>query len=214
MTKRRGIHRFTSIGLLLGAAALAPPTSAAEIYRVDNPDGTVTYTDRPKPGTKRTRVAVDTTANNFPAERQRYDGPAAAADPAAVNPYTGITISSPAMEANFHSAEGLVPLTFVVQPALRVGDTARVRVDGQLVSIGIGADGLGQLRGIERGSHTLTIEVVGSNGRVLHTSSPVTFFMHKPSVLLGPNARPNGPARRPAGAALTPPPKPKPTTPP
>ena len=216
----RGIHRAghavlrmalaAALAAALATALVGPIAQADAIYRVENPDGTVTYTDRPRAGDKTTRLEIDT-GNDYHSERAPYDGKPGDAAPVAPVGYNSITVVSPGSEANFHSNEGNVPLTFTIEPALRAGDSVRVQVDGKPMEIGIGADGLGQLTGLERGAHTLVVEVLGANRRTLKTSAPVTFHVHKTSVLLGPNARPNGPARRPAGAVLTPP---KPAKPP
>lgn len=206
-------HTRASAWLLcvaLGGTLAAPLAQADAIYRVENPDGTVTYTDRPRAGDKSTRLQIDT-GNDYHSERAPYDGKPEDAAPVATVGYNSITVVSPGSEANFHSNEGNVPLTFTIDPALHAGDSVRVLVDGKPMPIGVGADGLGQLTGLERGAHTLVVEVQGANRRTLKSSAPVTFYVHKTSVLLGPQARPNGPARRPAGAVLTPP---KPAKPP
>ncbi len=185
------------------------PAHAGEIYRVENPDGTVTYTDRPQKGANSTRLKIET-VNQYQPARVPYDGADADRAPLASPGYNGITVTSPAQEASFHSNEGNVPLTFTIEPSLRAGDSVRVMVDGSARALGVGADGLGQLAGLERGAHTLVVEVLDANRKTLLASAPVTFFVHKTSVLLGPNARANGPARRPGGAVLRPPPPPRP----
>jgi hypothetical protein len=203
----------TAVGLAMAmfvlGSTVAPPAEAAGIYRVENPDGTVTYTDRPQPGANSTPVKVET-VNDYRPPRVPYEGSEADRAQAPSLGYDGIAVSSPANEQNFHSNEGNVPLTFTISPPLRAGDSVRVLVDGNAMAIGVGPDGLGQLTGIERGAHTLVVEVLDANKRPVLTSAPVTFFLHKTSVLIGPAARANGPARRPGGAVLTPPPPKKP----
>ena len=206
-TSKPPFHALTS-ALLVAIAVLAALPGAAEIFKTVNADGTVTYTDRPTPGQKTAPVKVDG-GNVFTTPKVPYEGKPNEQQGAVapvVEGYTSIAIISPANQATFHSNEGIVPLSFQILPPLRAGDSVQVILDGKLFPITMNALGVGQLSNIERGSHTLAISVLDPRGRPVLSSNPVTFFVHKTSVLLGPNkAKPGAAARRPGGAVLTPP---------
>ncbi len=196
--------------LLAALSVLAALPGTAEIYRTVNADGTVAYSDRPTPGQKSAPVKIDggnvyTTArvpyDGQPGEQRQQQGAVAPA----VEGYTSITITSPANQASFHSNEGIVPLSFQILPPLRAGDSVQVIMDGSLFPITMNAQGVGQLSNIDRGAHRLAVNVLDPRGKPVLSSTPVTFFVHKTSVLLGPNkAKPGSPARRPGGAVVTP----------
>ena len=104
-----------------------------------------------------------------------------------------------------HSNEGIVPLSFQITPPLRAGDSVQVLLDGRLAPITTNTLGVGQLSNLDRGAHTLAVSVLDPRGKPVLSSAPVTFFVHKTSVLLGPQkAKPGSPARRPGGATMTP----------
>ena len=208
MTMCRTTFRALASALLVAVSLVAALPSTAQIYKTVKADGTVTYTDRPTPGQKSAPVKVDG-GNVYTTARVPYQGKPGEQQQGSVAPpvagYTTITITSPASEASFHSNEGIVPLSFQILPPLRAGDSVQVLLDGTLFPITMNAQGVGQLSNIDRGAHTLAVSVLDPQGRPVLSSTPVTFYVHKTSVLLGPQkAKPGSPARRPGGAVVTP----------
>ncbi len=206
---RKPTFRALTSALLVAMSVLPASPGMAEIYKTVNADGTVTYTDRPTPGQKTAPVKIDG-GNVYTTARVPYDGKPGEQQQGAVAPvvegYTSVSITSPANQASFHSNEGIVPLSFQILPPLRAGDSVQVILDGRLFPITMNAQGIGQLSNIDRGAHTLAVNVLDPRGKPVLSSTPVTFFVHKTSVLLGPNkAKPGSPARRPGGAVVTPP---------
>jgi hypothetical protein len=116
---------------------------------------------------------------------------AAPAPPATGQPGLAVTIVSPANEETVHDNTGRLTVALTVEDggALAQGRAAlRVLLDGAP----FGAEQRGRsfgLEGIERGTHTLQIELVDRDGKTLAASAPVTFHMWQASALF--------PARKP-----------------
>lgn len=110
---------------------------------------------------------------------------AAFALPAIGQPGATLAIMSPASEETVHDNTGQVGVTVVVDDggALAQGRAVlRVLLDGAL--FGAGQRGLSfRLEGIERGTHTLQVQLVDRDGKTVAASAPVTFHMWQASAL-------------------------------
>ncbi len=97
--------------------------------------------------------------------------------------YQVVRISSPKPDATVHDNSGNLVVTVAVSPPLHAGtgDHLALLLDGKAV-----ASGSGQrfaLNGIDRGSHTLRVQVKAANGRILAASPPLKFYMWRASRL-------------------------------
>jgi hypothetical protein len=103
--------------------------------------------------------------------------------------YQSATILAPESEATVHDNNGNLTVTVVVSPLLRAdnGDYLLLMMDG--IEVAKGTEQSIELKNIDRGTHTLKIEVRAKNGAVLHTSAPVTFHMWRASSLFPPSER-------------------------
>ncbi len=97
--------------------------------------------------------------------------------------YDVVRIDSPVAETTIHDNNGDLEIDVSVSPPLdeRKGDYFTLLLDGQVVASGpLTHFGL---TGIDRGAHTLEVQVNSSDGKVLATSAPVTFYMWRVSAL-------------------------------
>jgi hypothetical protein len=92
-----------------------------------------------------------------------------------------IAIVQPADDETVHDNLGNVTVQVAVSPGLAQGNRIVLLLDGQPVAQGA-ATGFA-LSGIERGSHALQAQVVGSGGATLAASPPVNFHMWQASKL-------------------------------
>ena len=177
-------RRILLISAALAALAAAP--ARGEIYRYVDDSGTVVYTDKPRPGAEKVELpGISVYRGGVPRAGSPPAGdgkkkPAKEAGPA----YEAVRIVSPAHDQAFWSAAGEVVVQVETQPPLRVkaGHRLRLYVDGRPLE-GLLETTAVRLRNIARGTHTLRAEVVDGTGRVLAESEPITFHLHRPSVL-------------------------------
>ena len=166
---------------------------AQAVYKVIQPDGTVEFTDEPKPGEEATQIEVEPLNTTPPLATP---GEQAAAAPAQAG-YTSVRITSPDDNAAIRDNAGTVNVDVALDPALRSGDTIDILLDGQVV--GGGSKTAITLNNMDRGSHRVQAVVKNGSGEVVARSNTVTFSLQRRSAILQP------------APPKTPPPKPTPS---
>lgn len=164
----------------------------AEIYRWVDPAGNVVYSDEPHPDAETVDLPASTTYT--PVEESEPDilklSPDDDGDDADTLDYA-LRIIAPADDESIWVNNGNVTVSMVVEPALDAerGDQVLLQIDG--VETGPAqASTTFQLESLSRGTHTLSASVVTVDGSVITTSEPVTFHLHRTSVLNNPSSNP------------------------
>jgi hypothetical protein len=175
---------------LLSLLLLSVPVCMAQVYRSVAPDGTVSYSDQPSPGARALELPPPSSYTP-PSPPAASAAPDSAAD-AATEPLPGagdyqrFDLVSPLPDDTIWDNQGAVDVAFDIRPSLRAGDSVRVLVDGAPSVVVQGP--VARLQGLPRGTHTLQAELLDGAGRVIKSSSSVTFHLQQHSV--------NLPARR------------------
>jgi hypothetical protein len=102
-----------------------------------------------------------------------------------VEPFTGYvsaTISQPASDGTVRSNEGRVPVSLDLQPVLQPGHKVRWVLDGIQIQPSFDVSSA-VLTGVERGTHSLSAQVLGEQGAVLYSAGPVSFTLRKASAI-------------------------------
>ncbi len=186
-------------GVLLGILLMPAAAPAAEIFKRVDEHGNVHYSDSPLEGGE----AVDLKPlPTMPMTTIRIpDRGSTATDTgkkrgAGEAEYDSLGISSPANDTSIHSFSEAIPVTASIDPPLKAGHKLRVLVNGK-ASGNPGPGPVFSVGPLERGTHTIGIEVVDGSGTPIQGGESVQVHVHQPSVL-----SPNHPKNRP--------PKPKP----
>lgn len=170
---------------LLGASA----ANAAEtkIYKTVDKDGNVVFTDRPPKNddsVEEVKVAAPNTADlgvATPAVDSSIE-----AQTVETFSYRTLRITSPEHDQSVReNTGGNVEVVIEVQPQLRAEHELRLLVDGATEQVGRQSRFI--LSGIDRGTHTLQVEVLHRSGEVLVASDPSVFHMQRYSQLTAPN---------------------------
>jgi len=154
-------------GLLLSTASIS-----AEVYKKVNPDGSVEFTDAPK-SKDATPVPLSPT-NTFKATPAPPISSSQKSKPTA-NQYTSASITSPSNDAAIRDNAGNLTVTASVTPSLQ-SDHKMVLMDNG-VALSESTSGSFQLSNVDRGSHSLSIQVQDSAGKVIISSDPVTVHL-------------------------------------
>ena len=94
----------------------------------------------------------------------------------------GIAITSPKNEETIHDNTGKVVVSIAIEGGLPEQSAIRVLLDGQ--PYGAARTGASfTLEGVERGEHTLQVQVVDAAGKTILSSDTVTFYMWQASRL-------------------------------
>jgi Domain of unknown function (DUF4124) len=178
----------------------APPPKAPakdQVYKWVDKDGVIHYGNQPptEGATPAKLPPIQTFKGGTAPNLNKFAKPGAAPG-VAIN----VDIVTPSREETFRGGERVVPVAVMVTPQMGAGHKLVYVLDGTPASPPT-TDTAFALTNVERGSHTVSVTLLGAAGEELANSNPVTFYMHPPTVDQGTKT----PAKPP-----TPPAKPKP----
>jgi hypothetical protein len=155
--------------------------AAATMYKWTDAQGVVHYSDTPHPGAEMIQISGAQTYHNTSTNSTPTNPAAAAAAAQASKSTYTCAITQPASEEALYAPE-TVDISVQATPALRAGDSVSVQVDGQSLP-SIGGDGLRfQMPSPERGTHTVSAQILGADGAVVCNAPAVSFSVQRPSV--------------------------------
>lgn len=159
-----------SSGLLFSTVGIS-----AEVYKKVNPDGSVEFTDAPK-NEDATPVPLSPMSTFKATPAPPISSAPKASKPSAVK-YSNVSITSPANEETIRDNAGNLTVTASVTPSLKSEHKMVLLDNGAAVSES--TSGSFTLSNVDRGAHTLSIQVQDSAGKVLISSNPVTVYLHR-----------------------------------
>lgn len=165
----RWIHTLFS-GVL--ASCLVASTQAAEVYKVVDEDGRVTYTDSPPQGKKAEKLELRQ-SNSLPpivTERPARDEPEAE-----LPPDYDLQITYPPHD--FHVNPGIRDLNIqvAVEPSLEADHQLQITDNGEVIN------GTTMENIVVRGTHVIQARVVDEQGRTLSEAEPIEIHVHRPA---------------------------------
>lgn len=164
------VRNLSLTPILLMLTILATSVSA-EIYKQVQPDGSVVFTDQPQEGQDREKVKLQPTAI-IPAvdpSNVSFSGPEKD-----LKVKYSVAIGSPSSGMTFRDSQAdAIPFTFTVSPTVQSPYKLKATLNGTSIDPSAGV-----LPKQYRGEHSLTVKVVGKNGREV-ASATSTFFVHR-----------------------------------
>lgn len=188
----------TTAAVIAAACLLAlPAIGAAEIYRIVDQDGNVTFTDRaPSDDAEPLQLPDLPVVGTEPAEPlPEADTEAAGQEPTPRElrrRYRDFRITRPLQEESFWGTANTVVVSWTSKESLLPGMSVRLFVDGKVerdtreTMVALTLD---------RGEHSVYAELRDARGRRLVTTETVTFFVKQQSALFNQSQPPptNGP---------------------
>jgi hypothetical protein len=171
--------------MMLGVCASA---SSATVYKWVDDNGVVHYSDQPNPKAQKLQISD---AQTYPAQAAAVTGPAGGPAPSAATPVC--VINSPGAGQVFldtFSITGHVTLGRVGGE----GSQTTLHMDGQDISGLLGADGSFALSQVERGDHTLALQVTNARGEVTCQSTVTFSIRQRNAAVPGAPTAPGAPA--------------------
>jgi hypothetical protein len=170
---------------LLGLILMAP-SLAEGVYKWEDENGQVHFSDMPQEGAIEIQVQPAQTfssPNLAPQAALADSGKDADADSDKEDQgYKSLAITSPSMEETIWNTGGEVTVSLSLQPGLKMGHSIRLFMDGQLLAdLPPRASSL-KLSDVFRGEHTLRAVVQDENGKVQIKADEVKFFYQQTSV--------------------------------
>jgi hypothetical protein len=162
---------------LLSVACTA--TLAATVYKWVDENGVVHYSDQPHENAQKVTIAAPqtysaphTSASNKPQTRKAETS----------NTYSSCTIVQPAADQTFQNVSS-VGVAAAADPAPHDGDQMVLMLDGSKVLNFPAGGGAYTIDPIDRGQHSVQVQVQDSNGKTLCQSSSVSFTVLQASTL-------------------------------
>jgi len=165
---------------LLIACFIALPTSA-QVFTYVDPQGNRVFTDQPKPGNA---THVPLVKNNRMAANPTSAAPLSAEDSPEVKApfhYDLVRILVPEPDATIRSNAGEIIVSVTSEPGLQRGHRYRLLLDGQPTAEP-GLSPVFPLSNIDRGSHTLSVEILDEQGRIVERTASQPFHMQRTSL--------------------------------
>ncbi len=170
--------------LLLCLILLIPLITHADIFKWTDANGVVHYSDTPREGASTVQLPPEQTFSGG----QNARPPSNNSQPPAATGYTSVRITNPTDNYTYvNNEQGQMTVSVDIQPVLQGTDKMQVLLDGRPVGDPQAGSNLG-INNVERGQHTVQVQVVGANNTVLATSNTVTFNMQRPRFMPAPLA--------------------------
>ncbi|KTD41119.1 DUF4124 domain-containing protein [Legionella parisiensis] len=174
---------FVSLPLMM---VICVVSYATQIYKWTDSKGNVHFSDTPRQGAitvtiPETQSFSSPTPSNPQTPAQKSEQLEQDDTIKLKHSYTKIAIANPQTGATIRNNQGFVAVSAEVEPELRSGDKLQLIYDN-------GALGepqtspMFEIKGMYRGTHTLAVQVVDTDGNVVETSDPITIYVFRPRV--------------------------------
>lgn len=175
---------YLSLFIPLLGLLLSQPT-LAEIYKTVDKDGNVIYTDKAPHGDKKTEKVTLKPSNSVPAVEtpgiKLSPKDADTQGPDKPFKYKSVRIVSPGNDSAIEHGPGNFSVTAKISPQLRDSDQVQLYIDGKAHGQA-GKSTSWALKNVFRGTHTLQVRVLNSEGKTVKKSKKSTVHVFRPSV--------------------------------
>ena len=162
---------LTLIITLLSCNVLAAST---KIYVWKSDDGVLVFSDSPKPGAEEVDVREPNTASSV--DTSMLD-----LTPQVIKDDYQVEINQPKENATIRDNTGSVYVTGSIKPIFKQGLNIQLYLDNKPYEKPQ-PHSMFVLRDIDRGEHIIKMKLLNEKGKVIASSNPITFYMHRASV--------------------------------
>lgn len=166
--------RFCLFFLLL-TQAFSVFASTAKIYVWRNEQGVLVFSDSPQPGAEEVDIKEPNTV------KSSIDTSILDIKPQAIDNNYQVEIIQPKNNATVRDNTGSVYVSGRIKPIFKRGLKIQLYLDDQPYEKPQ-THSMFVLRNVDRGEHQIKMSIFDDKGKVIATSSPVTFYMHRVSV--------------------------------
>ena len=187
------VHKSLLMIFFASLLTTAASPLVAQVYKVVDEDGNVTFTDKPPAdGSKPIDLAPISiieapTYEKAPVATEEDEAEKEMSLGYMRRVYRDFAITSPAQEESVWKPDGPIAVTWGARTDLQPGMNVTLYLDGKRHTTT--AQPMVPLSGLDRGEHTLKAELRDSRNRVVTTSETVTFFVRQPNVFTNPGVR-------------------------
>ncbi|KTD06455.1 hypothetical protein Lgra_3232 [Legionella gratiana] len=168
--------------------------SYAQIYKWVDSQGGVHFSDTPHKGAEVITLPEEQSSSSPPAATSQISteqGELQDDNPVKLkHSYDKIEIVKPVSGATIRNNQGFVTVTVLTEPDLFPGDKAQLLYDN--AALGEPQKNLiFEINGMNRGSHTLAVQILDEEGNIIDSTDPVTIYVFRPRVGMVPGTKPH-----------------------
>lgn len=168
------IKPLSLAGIIFFANALC---YAENIYMYRNSEGTLVFSDKPHP--QATIISVKSKVESIPASQPNAK-PNKQFSKSTVD--YQLSILQPKPQATIRSNPGQLTVSLNIQPHRPKAAQLKFWLDGAVIKT-TPYRAITTLENVHRGEHQLKVDLIDSNGKLIASSSAVTFYMHQASIV-------------------------------
>ncbi|NQZ23728.1 MAG: DUF4124 domain-containing protein [Colwellia sp.] len=148
--------------------------TSTKIYVWRNDDGVLVFSDSPKPGAEEVEIKE-------PNNMSSIDTSVLDITPKVIKEDYEVEINQPAMNATIRDNTGSVYVAGRIKPIFKRGLKIQLYLDDKPYEKPQ-PHSMFVLRNIDRGEHIIKMKLLNEKGKVIASSKPITFYMHRASV--------------------------------
>lgn len=169
--------------LILLLATLAFGAQATSVYRWVDENGNVVFGDEPPSDRQADQVEIPpaNVIRGLPEARESRPSAAPGAEAQPAPAYQSLAIVYPEAGSSVRQNAGNVSVRAALDPGLHDGHSLELLLDANPVAKS--TNGEFELSNVDRGTHELIVRVVDGGGEVLIRSEPLSFTLHRHSIL-------------------------------
>jgi len=168
--------RLLSLTLLVISLAVPVQASTAKIYVWRNEKGVLVFSDTPRPGAEE----VKTKSGNVIQSSTGVDTEVLDITPQVTIDVYEVIINTPQNNATIRDNTGSIYISGGIKPKFKLGFKVQLYLDGK-AHLKPQKHAMYSLRNIDRGEHKIKMDLLDEKGKVIASSKPVTFYMHRAS---------------------------------
>jgi hypothetical protein len=148
--------------------------TSTKIYVWRNDEGVLVFSDSPKPGAEEVEIKE-------PNNMSSIDTSVLDLNPKVIKEDYEVEINQPAMNATIRDNTGSVYVAGRIKPIFKRGLKIQLYLDDKPYKEPQ-PHSMFVLRNIDRGEHIIKMKLLNQQGKVIASSNPITFYMHRASV--------------------------------
>lgn len=161
--------RKAIIGFTLLSSIAVTANAEEKIYRSTDKQGNTVFTDQATEDAQ--EVEIKETAT-YTETIPTYTPISTANDETEQKGYNSLSILAPAPESSIRSNSGSMTVSYRLEPSLQPKHSTRLLMDGNPMQSSAGG-GSFSITNVDRGTHTLTVQVIDERGSVVKASESV-----------------------------------------
>lgn len=171
------MDRFFVIIIIIMALTIPVKASSAKIYVWRNEQGVLVFSDNPRAGAEEVKVkSPSATMPSMNVDTNLLD-----INPKELKNEYEVVITQPKQNATIRDNTGSVYVSGGIKPIFQRGYKIQLYLDGKPFKKPQ-THTMYSLKNIDRGEHQIKMDLLDNDGKVIATSLPITFYMHRATV--------------------------------